>query len=77
MPKKTEQKKRSSYLSVKSLPLMKKPIVVWGYDKDDTFVCRLEINSAGVEIFGGPRGNQQIANLNWEGLVDAVTPDKK
>lgn len=70
-----KQKNRSSYLSADDLPLQKKPISIWGYDKDEKFVCRLQINAAGVEVFGGAKGNTRICNLNWEGLVDKLKDD--
>ena len=62
-------KKRSSYLSARNIHLGKKPIIIWGYDQSDTFVCRLEINAAGLEVFSGVTGGKRLCDWNWERLV--------
>jgi hypothetical protein len=66
---KTKTRKRSSYLSARDLQLGKRPIKIWGYDKSEDFVCRLEINAAGVEVFSGGRGGKKLGNYSWEQLV--------
>jgi hypothetical protein len=63
------KRKRSSYMSAYDLRLDKKRIKIWGYDKSEKFVCRLEINAAGVEVFAGERGGKSLCNLTWESLV--------
>jgi hypothetical protein len=62
-------KKRSSYLSAGDIHLTKKPIKVWGYSQSDKFVCRLEINSAGLAIYSGKTGGKTLCDWNWEKLV--------
>ena len=66
---KSETRKRSSYLSARDLRLGKRPIKIWGYDKSDDFVCRLEINAAGVAVFSGGRGGRKLGDFSWERLV--------
>ena len=70
---KTETRNRSSYLSAHDLQLGKRPIKIWGYDKSEDFVCRLEINSAGVAIFSGGRGGKKLGDYSWERLVRKLT----
>jgi hypothetical protein len=70
---KPAKRKRSSYMSARDLPLSKRRIKIWGYDKNEKFVCRLEINAAGVEVFAGERGGTSLRNLNWEGLVEVLS----
>jgi hypothetical protein len=67
------QKKRSSYLSTRDLPLgIGKAVTIWGYGKAGQFVCRLEISSAGIDVYSGPKGKKLLQKLNWEGVVDAL-----
>jgi hypothetical protein len=66
---KTKRQKRSSYLSGSGIPLGQKTIKIWGYDKTETFVCRLEINAAGLEVFSGVRGGKSFGNWSGETLV--------
>lgn len=46
---------------------------VRGYDMNGDFVCRLEINGAGVAVWGGTKGRKRLANLNWEQLVERLS----
>jgi hypothetical protein len=69
----TENRKRSSYLSVRDIELGKKPIKIWGYDKSDKFVCRLEINAAGIAIYSGERGGKKLEDFSWERFVRTLT----
>jgi hypothetical protein len=62
-------KKRRCYLSAEEVHLRKKPIKIWGYDKSDKFVCRLEINAAGLEVFSSKNGAKMLCNWTWEELV--------
>lgn len=63
--------KRSSYLQYDELlPLGKRGLTIWGYDKNEQFVCRLEINAAGLALFSGTKGKKRIANASWETLVE-------
>jgi len=47
---------------------------VWGYGKKGKFVCRVELNSAGLAVFSGTKGQKKIANVTWEGLVKRLKP---
>lgn len=66
---KHKYQKRSSYLSANGIELGKKPIYVWGYDKSEDFVCRLEINAAGIAVFTGKKGQKKLRDLTWEELI--------
>lgn len=62
--------KRSSYLKYDEIiSLGKRGLTVWGYDKSEKFVCRVEINAAGLALFSGAKGRKRIANVSWERLV--------
>ena len=65
--------KRSSYLFASDLALTKRPIKLWGYDKSENFVCRLEISAAGIAIFSGRKGGRKLGRFNWEGLVKKLS----
>jgi hypothetical protein len=43
-----------------------------GYDKKSKFVCRVELNSAGLALFSGTKGQKKIANVTWEQLVERL-----
>jgi hypothetical protein len=66
---KGENRKRSSYLSARDIHIGRGPIKIWGYDKAEKFVCRLEINAAGLAAFSGERGGKKLCDLSWERLV--------
>lgn len=62
--------KRSSYLRYdEDIELAVKPVCVWAYSKTGKFVCRLEINGAGVAVFSGKKGKKRLADVDWEQLV--------
>jgi hypothetical protein len=42
---------------------------VRGYNKKGKFVCRVELNTAGLKVFTGAKGLKEVADLNWEQLV--------
>jgi hypothetical protein len=67
------KRKSSSYLSARDLRLGKRPIKIWGYDKADRFVCRLEINDAGLAIFSGVTGGKKLEDFSWERFVRKLT----
>ena len=70
--------KRSSYLKYDEVvELGKRGLTIWGYDKSGDFVCRLEINATGLELFSGTKGRKRIANASWEGLVKKLSPKDK
>ena len=60
---------RRSYLSAGWIEISKKPIYVYGYSKSGEFVCRLEINSAGIAVYAGTKGRKRLGDLSWERLV--------
>jgi hypothetical protein len=67
---------RSSYLAVRpTIELSKKPIIVWGYDPAGKFVCRLEINSAGIAVYAGEKGGKKLRNVTWERLVQDLSDE--
>ena len=70
---KKERQFHSSYLSVHGVELGKKPIYVFGYSKSDDFVCRLEINAAGIAVYAGAKGTKKLCNHTWEGFVDKLS----
>jgi hypothetical protein len=45
------------------------PIVVWGYGRSGKFACRLEVNSAGLAVYSGPRGGKKLIDASWEKLT--------
>jgi hypothetical protein len=62
--------KRSSYLQYDDIiPLGKRGLTVWGYGRTNRYVCRVEVNAAGIAIYTGKKGGRRIANLSWEYLV--------
>ena len=62
--------KRSSYLQYSAyVPLDVKPLKVWGYGRNKKFVCRVEINRAGLAVYAGQKGTKKLVNMSWEGLV--------
>lgn len=62
--------KRSSYMQYdESVELGVKPVRFWGYSKTGKFVCRVEVNSAGVAIFSGKKGRKRLADVSWEAFV--------
>jgi hypothetical protein len=70
---KRQKRKRSSYLSARYLQLETRPVKIWGYDQSENFVCRLEVNSAGVAVFSGRKGTKKICDLTWEGLIQKLS----
>ena len=66
--------KRSSYLRHDEImALGKRGLTVWGYDKKHKFVCRVEINGAGLALFSETKGKRRITNVSWERLVDKLS----
>jgi hypothetical protein len=65
--------RRSTYLRYESdIEIKAAPARIWGHDKQGRFVCRLEINNAGVEVFAGAKGNKRLKNVTWEQLVELL-----
>ncbi len=50
---------------------------VWGYDKKGKYVCRVEMNGAGLAVYSGTKGLRRIANVTWEQLVERLKKPKK
>lgn len=55
------------------MALGKRGLTVWGYDKKHKFVCRVEINGAGLALFSETKGKRRITNVSWERLVDKLS----
>jgi hypothetical protein len=69
-----KQHRRSSYLHVPQvIALERSPIMIWGYDPSGEFVCRLEINGAGIAVYSGKKGGKQLLNVTWERLVEDLS----
>lgn len=64
-----KHRRSSSFLSCRDMRLGARPIKIWAYDKSEKFVCRLEINAAGVAVYTGAKGGKELCNLNWEKLL--------
>lgn len=65
--------KRSSYLQYDAEhQLSGKSVIVWGYDKKKRYVCRLEINGAGLALYTGSKGRTLVADVSWEKLVERL-----
>ena len=73
MPRK--QKRRSSYVATPTVELPNAPVYVWGYNTAGDFVCRMEINAAGVALYSGTKGKKKLCNVTWERLVAKLTAD--
>ena len=66
--------KRSSFLEFgQEIELNKAGLKIWGYDTQEKFVCRLEINATGIAVYAGEKGGRKLANVNWEELVKKLT----
>jgi len=62
--------KQRSYLKYSAeVELGIKPAFVWGYGRSGKFVCRVEINSAGIAVYSGRKGTKRLGNMSWQGLV--------
>jgi len=62
--------RRTSYLQYdQAIELGMTPLYVWGYGKKGKFVCRLEVNAAGLAIYSGKKGGKRLADVSWETLV--------
>ena len=62
--------KQRSYLKYSGyVELGIKSAYVWGYGKNGKFVCRVEINRAGIAVYSGKKGTKRLGNMSWEGLV--------
>jgi hypothetical protein len=62
--------KRRSWLRYEEyIELGVKPVRVWGYSRTGRYVCRAEINAAGIAIYAGKKGGKKLADVSWEKLV--------
>jgi hypothetical protein len=65
--------KRSSYLMYDDyIPLGRKTLKIWAYGRTKRYVCRVEINAAGMSIHSGKKGGRKIIDLSWERLVSRL-----
>ena len=53
------------------------PIVVWGYGRSGKFVCRVEVNSAGLAVYSGVKGQKKLADASWEKLTKLLAKKPK
>jgi len=68
-------RRSSSYLQYSAVSeLGIKPLKVWAYDKRGRFVCRLEINRAGIAVSTGKYGTKRLLDTNWEKFVKRLQP---
>ena len=66
--------KRSSYLKHDDvIELGKRGIQIWCYGKTRRYVCRLEVNAAGLAVYTGKTGKKLIADVSWERLIEKLT----
>lgn len=71
-------KRRSSYLMhAEEVALGVKGLTVWGYSPKGKFICRLWVNSAGLAVYAGEKGNKTLLNVTWEGLVRQLKQKEK
>jgi hypothetical protein len=70
--------RRSSFVKIRdSISLGKgRAVLVWGYDTNEKFVCRMEISSAGVALYSGTKGGKRLCNADWETLVKKLSNSK-
>ncbi len=68
--------KRSSYLKHdETIELGKRGLTVWAYGRTGKYVCRVEINAAGVKVCAGKKGGKTLANLSWEKFAKRVAKE--
>ena len=68
--------KRTSYMQyTEEVELGKRGLTVWGYGMDKKFICRLEVNAAGIALYAGSKGRKKVTNVGWERLVDKLSID--
>jgi len=61
---KRKRKRRSSYLNVRDATLGKgRAVTIWGHGLSGEFVCRLEVSSAGVDVYSGAKGQKLVCKL--------------
>ena len=66
--------KRSSYMKYDEVvTLGKRGLKIWAYGRTRKFVCRVEINAAGIAVYSGVKGRRRLANATWEGLVKRLS----
>ncbi len=66
--------KRSSYLKYdETVELGKRGLTIWAYGRTGRYVCRVEINAAGIKVSSGKRGGKCLANVSWESFVKNFT----
>ena len=71
--KRRRNRKRTSYMEYSAdIELEISPVTLWAYDKAGDFVCRVEINRAGLALHAGTKGKKRIADLTWEKLVQRL-----
>jgi hypothetical protein len=66
--------KRSTYLKYdEKIELGKRGLTVWAYRPKEKYVCRVQINAAGIAVYTGKKGGKRVADVNWESLVERLS----
>lgn len=66
--------KRKAYLlHDEEIELGRKGLKIWGYDPKGKYVCRLEINAAGIAVYKGKKGGKRVVNVTWEKLINQLS----
>jgi hypothetical protein len=50
---------------------------VRGYNKKEKFVCRVELNTAGLAVYTGTKGSKKVAKVTSEQLVERLKKPMK
>lgn len=70
--------RRSSYLKYDEvIELGLRGLKIWAYGRTGKYVCRLEVNAAGLAVFAGKFGGRRIASVYWEQLVKKLRKKKR
>ena len=70
-------KRTASFRFKSEVELGHAPIIVWGYGRSGKFVCRVEVNSAGLAVYSGGTGNKKLADASWEKLTKLLAKKAK
>ena len=55
------------------LDKFRRGLTVWASGRGEQYVCRVEINSAGLALYAGNVGRKRLANASWERLVSLLS----
>lgn len=66
--------KRSAYLKYdEEIVIGKRGLTIWAYGPKGKYVCRVQINAAGIAVYTGKKGGKRVADVNWENLVKRLS----